>query len=102
MRKYQKGCVEIENWGLSEPFALLLGFRENSIYTLLLRQAVTSPKSWNFMGVCLKKYISSAKILYTEDFFQLLYTLLSAKILYTLLSTTSVKVQQITYVIFDI
>ena len=31
------------------------------------RQAVESPKSWNLMGFCPKKYIPSAKTLYTVD-----------------------------------
>ena len=89
-----KGCVEIEHWGFFVHF--VLGFEENSIYTLTyvlakilqngakfiqkltpgfknhmrnlnnFRQAVKSPKSWNLMGFCPKKYIPSAKT-YTVD-----------------------------------
>ena len=32
--KSEKGCVEIEDWGFSVHF--VLGFQENSIYTLYL------------------------------------------------------------------
>ena len=84
----KKGCVEIDDWGFSVHFGL--GFQENSMYTLHyvlakilqngakfkysktgfknyrnlnnFRQAVESPKSWNLMGFCPKKYIPSAKV----------------------------------------
>ena len=84
----KKGCVEIDDWGFSVHFGL--GFKENSMYTLHyvlakilqngakfkysktgfknyrnlnnFRQAVESPKSWNLMSFCPKKYIPSAKV----------------------------------------
>ena len=37
------------------------------------RQAVESPKSWNLMGFCPKKYIPSAKTLYTVDLFNITF-----------------------------
>ena len=78
-----KGCVEIEHWGFFVHF--VLGFEENSIYTLTyvlakilqngakfiqkltpgfknhmgnlnkFRKSVESPKSWNLMGFCVQK-----------------------------------------------
>ena len=38
------------------------------------RQAVESPKSWNLMGFSPKKYIPSAKTLYTVDLSNIGYT----------------------------
>ena len=46
-----KGCVEIENWGTSKHF--VLGFQENSIYTLHLRFSYDSTK-WCKCNVCTK------------------------------------------------
>ena len=117
MRKYQRGCVEIENYlnllhcywvfekilftlyfyvlaktlqnGITFLQKLTTGFKNHTRNWNNFRQAVASPKSWNFMGVYLK-----------NTFFQLKYYI--QRIYLTLLSTTSVKVQQITYVIFDI
>ena len=110
------GYVEIEDWDFSEHF--VLGFQENSTYTLHLcfsyyitksckvytktdswfqnhirnlgnfRQAVESPKSWNLMGYFCPK----------TTFLQLKYYI--QRIYLTLLSTTCVKIHQI-YVIFE-
>ena len=81
----EKGCSELENWGFSVHF----GFNkiQFTLYTYAVpnilqngakyryakaglknyrnlkhfRQAVESPKSWNLMGLCSKKYIPWAK-----------------------------------------
>ena len=89
----EKECIEIEDWGFSVHFGL--GFKKIPFtldtYVLVVkilqngakfrytkagfknyrnlnnfRQAVESPKSWNLMGFCPKKYIPSAKT-YTVD-----------------------------------
>ena len=89
----EKECIEIEDWGFSVHFGL--GFKKIPFtldtYVLVakilqngakfrytkagfknyrnlsnFRQALESPKSWNLMGFCPKKYIPSAKT-YTVD-----------------------------------
>ena len=40
------------------------------------RQAAESLKSWNLMGLCPKKYIPSAKTLYTVDLYNITFQLL--------------------------
>ena len=51
------------------------------------RQTVENPKSWNLMGFCPKKYISSAKTWYTVDLSNITFNYLG--------------IHQITYVIFE-
>ena len=110
----KKGCVGIEDWGFSVLFVYV--FQENSIYILRFvnilqngaiftqnltpgfkkrmrklnnfRQTVKSPKKWHLMGYCPKNTILQFKH-YTQ------------RIYLTLLSPTGVKIQQITYVIFE-
>ena len=112
----EKEFVEIEDWGFSVHF--VLGFQENSIYTLHLcfsyditkwckvytkadfwfqkshekfEQLQTSSvksKKLKFDGLLPKKCIPSAKII-----FRGIYP--------TFFSTTCVKTHQITYVIFE-
>ena len=83
----EKGCIEIKDWGFSVHFGL--GFKKIPFtfdtYVLVakilqngakfrctkaglkncrnlnnFRKTVESPKSWNLMGFCPKKYIPSA------------------------------------------
>ena len=116
----RKGCVESKDWDFSVHF--VLGFQEDSIYTLHLcskmlrvkfiqkltlgfknhtrnldnfRQAVESSKSWNLMG-----YFFSKKYIYPKNTFPQLKHYIQ-RIYLTLLSTTCVKVHQTTYVIFE-
>ena len=67
---------------------LIPGFQNHMRNLDNFRQAVESPKSWNSMGyICLK-----------TTFFHLKHYL---QIYLTLLSTTSVKIHQIPYAIFE-
>ena len=114
----EKGWVEIEDWGFSLHF--VLRFHKNSIYTLhlclsediikwckvykkmdswfqnsheefgKLQKSSEKPKSWNLMGCFCPKNIFLKPKHYTQA------------VSLTLLPTTSVKIHQMTYVIFKI
>ena len=91
-----KGCVEIEHWGFFVHF--VLGFEENSIYTLTYVLAKILQNGAKFIQKLTPGFKNHMINFMQNTFLQLNYI---QRIYLTLRSTTCVKIHQITYVIFE-
>ena len=87
----EKGCIEIEDWGFPIRFVLGLTdswFQKSYEEFEQLQTSIGKSKKLKHDEILSKKYIPSAKTLYTED-------------LSNILLTTGVKIRQMTYVIYE-